>query len=52
MSVSSDFNMLCLEAPRDIPMITSGSEPTEETVEIAKPASWIRSLAYQQEQAA
>jgi hypothetical protein len=44
--------MLRLEAPRDIPMITSGSEPTEETVEIAKPASWIRSLAHQQEQAA
>jgi hypothetical protein len=52
MSTSSDFNMLHPEAPRDIPMITSGSESTEETVEIAKPASWIRSLPYQQEQAA
>jgi hypothetical protein len=52
MSTSSDFNMLRLEAPRDIPMITSGSDPTEGTVEIVKPASWIRSLAHQQQQAA
>ena len=52
MSTASDFNMLRLEAPRDISTIASGSEPTEETIEIAKPASWLRSLAHQQEQAA
>jgi hypothetical protein len=43
--------MLRLEAPRDIPMITSGTELTEQSIEVVKPASWLRSLAYQQEQA-
>jgi hypothetical protein len=51
MSTSSDFNMLRLEAPRDIPMIASGTEPTEKIIEVVKPASWLRSLAHQQKQA-
>jgi hypothetical protein len=47
---STDFNMLWLEAPRAIPQITSGKEPTAH-VEIASPASWRRCLVRHQAQA-
>ena len=48
---SSDFNMLRLEAPRDILQITDGSATEEETLEVANPAVWLRALARQQKQA-
>jgi len=48
---STDFNMLRLEAPRDMLQITDGAEPTEETLEIAHPATWLRTLVKQQKQA-
>ena len=51
MSVSSDFNMLRLEAPRDMLQITEGTRSTEEAVEVANPATWIRTLVRQQRQA-
>ena len=51
MSTTSDFNMLRLEAPRDLVQITNGTDPTEEAVEISNPASWVRSLVHQQQQA-
>jgi len=48
---SSDFNMLRLEAPRDILQITDGSATEEETLEVTNPAVWLRALARQQKQA-
>ena len=51
MSVSSDFNMLWLEAPRDVRQITDGTRPEEEGVEIVNPATWVRTLVWQQQQA-
>jgi len=46
----TDFNMLCLEAPRDVLQITDGTAPTEETLEISNPATWLRALVKQQKQ--
>ena len=51
MSVSSDFNMLQLEAPRDVLQITDGTKPAQEAVEVVNPASWVRALVKQQKQA-
>ena len=51
MSVSSDFNMLRLEAPRDVLQITEGTGPVEEAVEVVNPATWVRTLVWQQRQA-
>ena len=51
MSTSSDFNMLRLEAPRELAQITDGTPQTENAVEIANPAVWVRTLARQQRQA-
>ena len=51
MTTSSDFNMLRLETPRDILQITDGTVADEETLEVANPAVWIRTLARQQKQA-
>jgi len=51
MTTSSDFNMLRLEAPRDLLLITDGTPKPEQTVEIANPALWIRTLVHQQQQA-
>jgi len=48
---STDFNMLCLEAPQDMLQITDGMEPSEETLEIVHPATWLRTLVKQQKQA-
>jgi len=48
---STDFNMLRLEAPRNVLQITDGTEQTEETLEVANPATWLRALAKQQKQA-
>jgi len=48
---STDFNMLRLEAPRDVLQITDGTEQAEETLEVANPATWLRTLAKQQKQA-
>jgi len=48
---STDFNMLRLEAPRNVLQITDGMEQTEETLEVANPATWLRALAKQQKQA-
>jgi len=48
---SSDFNMLQLEAPRDMLQITDGTHPTEGAVEITNPATWIRTMVRHQKQA-
>jgi len=48
---STDFNMLRLEAPRNVLQITDGTEQAEETLEVANPATWLRALAKQQKQA-
>ena len=48
---STDFNMLRLEAPRDVLQITDGTEQAEETLEVVNPATWLRALAKQQKQA-
>jgi len=48
---STDFNMLRLEAPRDVLQITDGMEQVEETLKVANPATWLHALAKQQKQA-
>jgi hypothetical protein len=47
---STDFNMLRLEAPRELRQIASGTQSTEH-VEIASPATWLRCLVRHQTQA-
>ena len=51
MMHSFDFNMFRLEVLQDFYQIIVGTNPTEQTMEIANPAGWIRSLVHQQEQA-
>jgi len=51
MTTASDFNMLRLEAPRDLLQITNGTPNPELAVEIANPAVWVRTLVHQQRQA-
>jgi len=51
MTTSSDFNMLRLEAPRDVLQITDGTRTVEEAVEVPNPAVWMRALVRQQRQA-
>ena len=51
MFTSSDFNMLRLEARRELAQITDGTPQTENAVEVANPAVWVRTLARQQRQA-
>jgi len=43
--------MLRLEAPRNLVPITLGTDPTEERIELSNPASWMRAMVHQQEQA-
>jgi len=51
MTTSSDFNMLWLEAPRDLLQITDGTPRPEQAVEIANPTVWVRTQVNQQQQA-
>jgi len=51
MSTSSDYNMLHLEAPRDLLQITNDEEVTEEVLEIANLVGWMRAMANHQQQA-
>jgi len=51
MTTSSDFNMLWLEAPRDLLQITDGTPRSEQAVEIANLAVWVWTLVDQQWQA-
>jgi len=51
MTTSLDFNLLWLEAPRDLLQITNGTPRPKQAVEIANPAVWVRTLARQQQQA-
>jgi len=44
MTTSSDFNMLCLEAPRDLLQITDGTPTPEQAVEINNPVVWVRTM--------
>jgi hypothetical protein len=48
---SSDIDMLRLEAPATRLQITDGQTATGPVVEIARPASWLRALVAQHEQA-
>jgi len=50
MLISSDFNMLRLEAPRTLLQITAGTRSAEH-VEIASPATWARCVVRHQAQA-
>jgi len=50
MSTSSDFNMLRLEAPRDLLQITNGTALPEQALELANPVVWVRTMARQQKQ--
>jgi len=43
--------MLWLEAPRDLLQITDGTPRSEQALEIANPAVWVRTLVCQQQQA-
>jgi len=51
MMTASDFNMLRLEAPRNLLQITNGAPNPEQAVEIPNPAVWVRTLVHQQRQA-
>jgi len=51
MTTPSDFNMLWLEAPRDLLQITDRIPRPEQALEIANPAVWVRTLVNQQQQA-
>jgi len=48
---SSDFNMLRLEAPRDLLQITDGTTTMEQALELSNPVAWVRTMARQQKQA-
>jgi len=48
---TTDFNMLRLEAPKDVLQITDGTVTNEEALEISNPATWLRALVKQQRQA-
>jgi len=48
MSSTSDFNMLRLEAPQDLPQITDGTPAPDQAIEVANPAIWLRSMVRQQ----
>jgi len=45
MSTLSDFNMLWLEAPRDLLQITDGTPAPEQAIELANPVIWVRTMA-------
>jgi hypothetical protein len=49
MSSTTDFNMLRLEAPRDILQITAGTYSTDH-MEIVSPSTWLRYLVRHQTQ--
>jgi len=51
MSSYSDFNMLHLEAQRDLLQITDGTVSPEQALELANTAVWIQTMARQQKQA-
>ena len=51
MSSTSDFNMLRLEAPRDLLQITDGTPAPDQAIEVANPAIWLRTMVRQQRQA-
>jgi len=48
---SSDVNMLRLEEPKDVLQITDGTHPTDQPVELANPATWLRGMVWHQKQA-
>jgi hypothetical protein len=48
---SSDVDMLRLEAPVTRLQITNGTEPTSPAIELRQPASWVRTLVQQHQQA-
>jgi len=48
MPTTSDFNMLCLEVPRDLLQITDRTPAPEQAVEMANPAAWVRTIVQQQ----
>ena len=41
MMTSSDFDILRLEAPRDLLQITDGTPTLEQAIEVANPAIWV-----------
>ena len=45
---SSDFNMLRLEAHRNLLQITDGTPSPEQALEVANPAVWLRIMVRQQ----
>ena len=51
MSTTSSYGRLRLEAPRELLQITQGEDPTDQTLEVINPPTWIRYLVGRQEQA-
>jgi hypothetical protein len=51
MSTSSNVDMLRLEYPSTQLQITDGTSPSQPILEITRPASWVRTIVYQHEQA-
>jgi len=51
MSTRSDFNMLHLEAPRNLLHITDRTPTPEQALEMGNPAVWVRIMVQQQRQA-
>jgi hypothetical protein len=50
-AASSSVNMLRLEYPRHTEEVYDDTDPSNDTVEIRKPASWLRQLVHQHKQA-
>jgi len=51
MTTSSDFNILLLEASRDLLQITDGTSAPAEAVEMNNQVVWVRTMVRQQRQA-
>jgi len=50
MATSSDFNILCPKAPRDMLQITKGTNPWEGALKMINPATWVRAIVRQHKQ--
>jgi len=51
MTTSFNFNMLRLEAPRDLLQITDGTVTPEQIIEMANQTTWVQTMVRQQRQA-
>jgi len=51
MTTSFNFNMLWLEAPRDLLQITDGTVTPEQIIEMANQTTWVQTMVRRQRQA-